>query len=59
MQDALSHDTAELRKYVNEIIILHSKDDDSQSAKFHYGEELAEKIDSTLVVVDGFGHDFL
>ena len=47
---------SELRKYVTEIIILHSKDDDADSAKYIYGKNLAEEISAELVTIDGFGH---
>jgi isoleucyl-tRNA synthetase len=46
----------ELKKYVREIIILHSRDDSSSSAKFEYGVSLAEKISAILVPVDSFWH---
>lgn len=47
---------SELHNLVSEIIIVHSKDDDADSAKFEYGKSLAEEIGAIFVPVDGFGH---
>jgi predicted alpha/beta hydrolase family esterase len=40
----MTMDVSELKKYVSEIVIIHSKDDASESGKFEYGKNLAEKI---------------
>jgi isoleucyl-tRNA synthetase len=47
---------SELKKFVTEIVILHSRDDDADSAKFSYGSSLAEEISANLVTVNGFWH---
>lgn len=52
----MTADKSELRKLVSELIIVHSKDDASDSAKFEYGKSLAEEIGAVFVTVDGFGH---
>jgi len=44
----------ELKTLVSEIIILHSKDDDADSAKFEYGKSLAEEIGANFIAVNGF-----
>ncbi len=40
----MTMEVSELKKYVREIVIIHSKDDTSESGKFEYGKSLAEKI---------------
>jgi predicted alpha/beta hydrolase family esterase len=40
----MTADVTELKKYVSEIVIIHSEDDGSSSAPFSYGQFLAEKI---------------
>ena len=50
--------TSDLKKYVQEIIIIHSEDDGSDSAKFSYGKSLSEKIGASFVPVNGCNHDF-
>ena len=52
----MTAEKSELRKFVSEMIILHSRDDDSDSAKYIYGKNLAEEIGAGLVSIDGFGH---
>ena len=52
----MTAEKSELRKFVSERIILHSKDDDSDSAKYIYGKNLSEEIGAELLTVDGFGH---
>jgi isoleucyl-tRNA synthetase/bisphosphoglycerate-dependent phosphoglycerate mutase len=47
-----------LKKYVTEIIVIHSKDDDSTSAKFEYGKTLSEEIWGYFIPTNGFKHKF-
>ena len=49
---------SELKNFVDEIIILHSRDDEAGSAEFAYGASLAEETSAELVAVNGFGHSF-
>ena len=52
----LTADKKILKNLVKEIVIVHSKDDDSLSAKYEYGKELAEELHAKLVTIDGCKH---
>lgn len=52
----LTEDKKKIKNLAGEIIIVHSKDDESLGAPYSYGENLANEIGATLVTVDGFGH---
>ncbi len=54
----MTADTTRLKDFVDEIIILHSRDDEAWSAEFSYGQSLAEKTGANLVAVDWYGHSF-
>ena len=54
----MTEDIMKLKWLVDEIIITHSRDDDSSSAKFEYGKSLAEKLSCTFVPIDGVWHNF-
>lgn len=43
---------------MEEIIIPHSEDDDSTSARFEYGQSLAKRIGATFLPINGVGHKF-
>ena len=47
---------SKLEDFVWEIVIVHSQDDDADSAKYEYGKNLAEEISANLVTVNGFWH---
>ena len=52
----MTEDKKNLKKYVNEIVVIHSKDDDSTSAKFEYGKTLSEEIRANFIPTNGFKH---
>jgi predicted alpha/beta hydrolase family esterase len=51
--DSLMADVTELRKYVNEILVLASRDDAGREGK---AKELAELVGARYIEVNGFGH---
>lgn len=54
----MTEDATKLKSLVKEIIITHSKDDDSNSAPFSYWESLSKKLWSTFLPVDWVWHNF-
>jgi predicted alpha/beta hydrolase family esterase len=54
----LTEDVVQIRSLIDEIVIIHSRDDDSTSAPFSYGVALHEKIGGVFLPVNGFKHKF-
>jgi predicted alpha/beta hydrolase family esterase len=54
----LTEDISQLSSLIGEIVIIHSRDDDSTSAPFSYGVTLHEKIGGVFLPVNGFKHKF-
>ncbi len=56
--DELEVNSEVLRKNIKEITIVHSKDDNSTSAKFPYGQKLARKLKCEFITLNGYKHSF-
>jgi predicted alpha/beta hydrolase family esterase len=54
----MTENVEKLRGLIDEIIIPHSEDDDSTSARFEYGKSLAKRIGATFLPINGVGHKF-
>ncbi len=56
--DTLSCNEKKLLDFVEEITIVHSRDDSSASAKFSHGQKLAKKLGAEFVSLNGYDHHF-
>lgn len=56
--DTLSCDEKKLLDFVEEITVIHSKDDEAESAPFAYGAKLAKKLKAEFIALDGYNHSF-
>jgi len=54
----ITEDTTKLKELIGEIIITHSKDDESDSAPFEYWKNLANKLVANFIPVDWVWHNF-
>ena len=54
----MTEDIVKLNILVDEIIITHSQDDDSDSAPFEYWKKLSNKLEANFLPVNWVGHNF-
>lgn len=56
--DELTADKKFLKNFAEEIVVIHSKDDDSLGASFNDGQSIAKEIGANFVAVNGYKHNF-